>query len=448
MLRLTFAARIVLIGWLAIGAAWMIFIAMSNASRSYAGGPLPPPAQLAALAEAIEDAPPAQRAVILRAATSDTFFPRLEPGLAVGESSRKLGLRFGVRTLSAYRDALADRPMSITVPADAPPIQQLGMTLSNALEFRVKLRTGETLVAETRSAILMVWFGLPLGFGAALIASAIGLGALYIIHRQARPLSAFAAAVDRMDLAGTPERLPDFRSRVPEIQALVSAFNRLQGRLSDLLKARMAMLGGISHDVRSFATRLRLRVEQIPDAAERDRAAADIADMIRLLDDALLTSRAGAGELAEEMIEIAPMLQEDIADRAAAGSAVALHVDASATTAVVIADRLAIRRIVGNLIDNALTYGTRASLVLASSEGEVSLTVDDNGPGIPEAERRLVLEPFVRLEESRSRRTGGAGLGLAVVVSLVEAHGGALDIGAAPGGGARLLVRLPRFQAR
>jgi signal transduction histidine kinase len=112
----------------------------------------------------------------------------------------------------------------------------------------------------------------------------------------------------------------------------------------------------------------------------------------------------------------------------------------------VLCDRLALRRILTNLVDNALSYGKSANLKLESDADEVFLYVDDDGPGIPASKRKLLLEPFTRMEQSRSRHTGGAGLGLAIVRQLVEAHGGELAISDAPNRGARVIVSLPRFK--
>ena len=195
----------------------------------------------------------------------------------------------------------------------------------------------------------------------------------------------------------------------------------------------------------TFLTRLRLRVDRIPDEDERDRAGAEIADMIRLLDDALLASRAGAGELAEELVELALVVRTEVEDRRAAGKPVDVRASGDTT---VLGDRLALRRVVANLIDNALRHGTAAHLSVEADNGWVTLLVDDEGPGIPPEQRDQILEPFVRLEDSRNRCTGGAGLGLAVARSLVEAHEGAISIAAAPSGGARVIVRLPVFVAR
>jgi len=121
---------------------------------------------------------------------------------------------------------------------------------------------------------------------------------------------------------------------------------------------------------------------------------------------------------------------------------------AGASNTTVLGDRLALRRVVANLIDNALNYGGAAHLRIDTDAGFVTLLVDDDGPGIPPDQREQILEPFVRLEDSRNRRTGGAGLGLAVARSLVEAHEGTITIAAAAGGGARVIVRLPLFVAR
>ena len=437
MLRLTFAARIGLIALLAVALVWLVAVSLFYLSR-HDGGIRPPPEQLAALAQLIERTPAAERPLVVAAVASDTLTILLEPGGEVGASSARPILHIGERTLDAYRAALDGRAVGILLIDGR-------RGRPDAMIFRIALRTGETLVVQARSALLVTRLGLPIGLGAGLLGTAIALLALYVMQRAAKPLARLVAAIDRIDLAGPPTLLPEVPRSAPEIRALVDAFNRLQTRLSQLLKARFAMLGGIAHDMRTFATRLRLRVDQIPDGPERARAMADIADMIRLLDDALLASRAGVGELAQELVEFERIVQIEVADGQAHGAAIAFT--GAGTDATILGDRLALRRIVANLIDNALKYGGRAYVGLASEGGSAVLTIDDNGPGIPPDQRELLLEPFVRLETSRSRRTGGAGLGLAVVRSLVEAHGGTIAIADAPTGGARVMVTLPVFRA-
>jgi signal transduction histidine kinase len=318
--------------------------------------------------------------------------------------------------------------------------------MANAIEFRIGLRSGELLIIDAYTRLPVTPLGLPVGFGAGLFGSIVALLALLVMQRETRPLARLAAAVDRVDLSTDPPPLPDAKRSAPEIRAVIAAFNRLQGRLAEMLRARMTLVGGIAHDVRTFATRLRLRVEHIPDDAERQRAVADIDDMIRLLDDALLSTRAGAGGLSQEMIELAALIAADVHDRRVQGAPVDLVTDERARNVVVLGDRLALRRILANIIDNALAYGHEAHVRTTLKDGAVVVSIDDEGPGIPSDQRQTVLEPFHRLEKSRNRATGGAGLGLAVVRSLVEAHGGTIEIAAAPDGGTRVNVALPVFQ--
>jgi signal transduction histidine kinase len=444
MLRLTLAARIALIVVIALLAVWIVAIAaFYRAHAAEMENARPDPERIAALVALIERGDAAERPLILRAATTDGF----QPSLAVAPfSPPSKETAAGDAERRPYARALAGRSLEIVLRprspfgAWAPRLSAYGA----ALEFRIGLRTGETLVIDTRRSLTFNRLGLPVGFGAGLFGTLVALAALYIMQRETRPLARLAAAVDHLDLSPDPAPLPVGRRNAPEIRAVVAAFNRLQDRLGGLLKARMALIGGLSHDVRTFATRLRLRVDQIPDEAERSRAAADIDDMIRLLDDALLSSQAGAGELSQEMVEFAALVKAEVDDRSAKGRACDLRIAPGAEAAIVLGDRLALRRIIGNLIDNAIKYGGAAHVEVAVSGNAVRLIVDDEGPGIPAAARDTIFEPFNRLEKSRSRETGGAGLGLAIVRTLAEAHGGGAAIGDASKG-ARVIVTLPLF---
>ena len=182
---------------------------------------------------------------------------------------------------------------------------------------------------------------------------------------------------------------------------MIAAFNRLQTRLNEMMRSRMTLIGGIAHDVRTFATCLRLRVEKIPDAAEQQRAVADIDDMIRLLDDALLSSRVGAGQLSQEMVDFAALVRTEADDRRAQGGRVELSADEATRDVIVLGDRLALRRVIANIIDNAVKYGRVARLRLQLENPAIIMIVDDEGPGIPVDRRQAMLEPFNRLETSR-----------------------------------------------
>jgi len=414
-MRLSSAVRVCLIIVLSVTIVWIGTVALfylSSASAIRNNRPLP--AQVAALVSLLEQASATQRPLILRAVTSQSMAARLEPGNHIGVTPKLQRVpRLTARAVDQYLSVLGGRPNSVMIRREGNARGGLGFTFAAPadLEIRVLLSTNETLVVDALSYPVANFFGVPVGFVAGLTGAVLGLIALFALQREI-------------------------------------AFNRLQVRISHLVRGRIAMIGGISHDVRTFLTRLRLRVDRIPDEQERDRAVADIADMIRLLDDALLASRAGSGELNEELIDFAQIVSAEVDDRRAVGKPVDLASTAPLNSTI-LGDRLALRRVIANLVDNALFYGKVAHLSIEADSEYVTLQVDDEGPGIPPDQREQILEPFVRLEDSRNRRTGGAGLGLAVARSLVEAHGGKISITDAPlSKGARLTVQLPLFVAR
>jgi signal transduction histidine kinase len=290
-------------------------------------------------------------------------------------------------------------------------------------------------------------FGIPPGFWAALLALLIAAATVLMLRREARPLRDLADTVDRVDPARGDQTIPDAPGSAPEIRALIAAFNRLGERVTGLLKARMALIGGISHDLRTYATRLRLRSEFIAHECERAKAVQDLDDMRRLLDDSLLAIEAGAPEHQEELIGIADLLEREVSDRILAGGEVTLAFEGEARDAEILGDPVSLRRLFANLTDNAIAYGGAAKITVATSGERLIVTIDDRGAGIDTSLREAVFEPFVRLEESRNRNTGGAGLGLAIARKVAEAHGGSLTLAEAPGGGTRAIVDLPLFTA-
>ncbi len=450
MLRVTLATRLALIVIVAFSAISLIVIAVYyRKSVRENESARPSPARLAAIAEMIERSDPAMRRTLLAAVSSPQFAVRVEAAGAPGVLPPRIARPRQAWLDEIYSAALPGREVTV-LPSTAAThdrwFPRIARAMSNAVEFRIGLRSGETLVVDASTRLPVTPFGLPVGLGAGLFGTIVALLALLVMQRETRPLAQLAAAVDRVDLSADPPPLPEARRSAPEIRAVIAAFNRLQARLSEMMRSRMTLVGGIAHDVRTFATRLRLRVEKIPDATEQQRAVADIDDMIRLLDDALLSSRVGAGQLSQEMVDFAALVRTEADDRRRQGGRVELSADDATRDVIVLGDRLALRRIVANIVDNAIKYGHMASLRLQLKNPAIVLTVDDEGLGIPADQRQAMLEPFNRLETSRNRATGGAGLGLAVVRSLVEAHDGTIALMAAPGGGTRVRVELPVFR--
>lgn len=438
------AARFIAIGASVLLALWVTMIALFYWTNDLSHTATRLPAeQLKAIATLIDTTPPTQRPLVLEALQSSMLAVSLLPSAASSNGATEMR---DESDFASYRALLGARLLSIRF-LDEPETVARPRLLQRAarpLSFQVTLTDGQVLLVEARTPFIVTFYGLPAGMGAGLIGTLFGAIAFFLLHREIRPLTRLAAAVDAMDPSGESVPLPAIRASTPEIRALMRAFEHLQSRLRVMTRSRMALIGGIQHDVRSFATRLRLRLERLPDAAERERATADITDMIDLLDNALLTSRTGVGALEEEMLDLAEFLRGEMADYRRAGQPVVLEPFLFDAEAWMIGDRLALRRVIGNIVDNAVKYGRSARVSLTVDSHTLHVLIADEGPGFSAQDAEMLLEPFVRAEPSRARATGGAGLGLAVARTLIEAHGGSIRLGNARHGGLVELV-LPRF---
>ena len=263
---------------------------------------------------------------------------------------------------------------------------------------------------------------------------------VWVVRRVTAPLAALSAAAERLgnDLNAPP--MPE--TGTIETRQASRAFNTMQARLRSLIENRTRMLAAISHDLRTPLTLLRLRAENVENAAERDKMLATIAEMDSMIGATLQFAR---DEATDRDYGVPPTSR-----RLSKASSTTWPTPAcpskwsqpnlSSTTAGLTALKRAIR----NLIDNAVKYGKTASVAIQTTPKTIEITIDDEGPGIPEKELSRVFEPFYRLEESRSRETGGVGLGLAIALSIVQAHRGEIILSNRPAGGLRASVVLPR----
>ena len=271
------------------------------------------------------------------------------------------------------------------------------------------------------------------------IAAAAAAAAWWAARRIARPLEVLATNATRAGAGLVPDfAVPGAAPR--ELGAIATALDGMHARLRGVVEDRTRMLAAISHDLRTPLTRLRLRAEQIADPEERARAAADIDEMERMIAETLSFARADALETRAERFDLAALVHSMVDDRADLGADIALE----APAALAIEGRPgAVRRALDNLVANALAHGGRARLTLAPGPSRILVHVDDDGPGLPPHELERVFAPFYRLEASRSRDTGGVGLGLAVARDIARAHGGDVVLANRPGGGLRATLSLP-----
>jgi signal transduction histidine kinase len=271
------------------------------------------------------------------------------------------------------------------------------------------------------------------------IAAAAAAAAWWAARRIARPLEVLARGAERAGAGLVPAfAVPDPAPR--EVGAIARALESMHARLRGVVDDRTRMLAAVSHDLRTPLTRLRLRAEQIADPDERARAAADIDEMEHMIAETLAFARADALEAAAERFDLAALLHSVVDDRADLGADIAL---AGPDSLVVEGRPGALRRALDNLVANALAHGHRARLSVAAEPARILIHVDDDGPGIPAHELERVFAPFYRLEASRSRDTGGVGLGLAVARDIARAHGGDVVLLNRPAGGLRATLSLP-----
>jgi signal transduction histidine kinase len=286
--------------------------------------------------------------------------------------------------------------------------------------------------------------GLPSGFWLHLALTFIAVIAVSLIAVRlvTRPIKQLAEAADAF---GHDLDAPPLAETGPtETRRAAEAFNGMQARLKRLIAERSRALAAVSHDLRTPLTRLRLRAELVDDETLRAQINADIDDMQAMVE-ATLDYLRGLGESeAVQSIDIEALLHSLVADEQALGRAVDFA-GAHVTPVTPYPGRVsALKRALTNLIDNAVKYGHAAHLTIVDAPASLHIVIEDDGPGIPEADLDRVVEPYVRLETSRSRATGGVGLGLAVARDAAKLHGGELKLENRAEGGLRATLLLPR----
>lgn len=244
----------------------------------------------------------------------------------------------------------------------------------------------------------------------------------FLLRRITRPLGALTQRLDTF--AETRALDGQLEPSGPEdTRRLIAAHNAMEARIAALLDEKDVMLGAIGHDLKTPLAALRVRIESVEDDAERGKMAASIEDITRSLDDILSLARVGRSSEPLERTELSALLASVVEEYEDMGE----PVDLGTTQRIALRLRATwLRRALRNLVGNALRYGERARIGLHQDGHEAVVTIEDDGPGIPQGEIGAMLEPFARGEGSRNRETGGAGLGLTLARAIAEQHGGRL----------------------
>ncbi len=264
----------------------------------------------------------------------------------------------------------------------------------------------------------------------------IVLIALLTAHWIVRPLRRLTAQAELLGRNLSAE--PISEAGPAEVRQTARAFNQMQSRLKLFLNERARMLAAVSHDLRTPITRVLLRVEMMPASEARDRSIKDLAQLGEIVNETLEFARGEREASSPESIPIASLIEQSISLNESEKIRYVKGNDG-----MVLGRRTSLVRLLGNLIENALRYGARATISHAVDSESATVYVDDDGPGIPEDVLDQVFEPFYRVEPSRNLDSGGKGLGLAIARDIARAHGGDVSLRNRAEGGLRATLTLP-----
>lgn len=261
--------------------------------------------------------------------------------------------------------------------------------------------------------------------------------AIIFLRNQIRPIRRLAQAADNF---GRGLDTPGFRPHgASEVRTAARAFITMRERIKRQLKTRTEMLAGISHDLRTPLTRMKLQLAMLPDTEATQELSSDVVQMEHMIQEYLDFARGEGGEEALS-VNMPELLMDVVADYKRAHA----DVEIESLQEVTVDIRLsAFRRMLHNLVDNALRYGKRCRIHMNTTRSACEIMIDDDGPGIPADKREEVFRPFSRLDPARNVDTGGVGLGLTIARDIILAHGGAIALLSSPMGGLRVVIRLP-----
>lgn len=309
------------------------------------------------------------------------------------------------------------------------------------VEIRVKLDDAILRFVATRSQtyasnshIFLLWM-----VGSSVILLTV---AILFLRNQIRPILRLADAADAFGKGrGIPE---DFRPRgAREVRQAALAFLQMRDRIKQHVEQRTTMLAGVSHDLRTILTRFKLELALLDDTPETRALSSDVDEMQHMLEDYLAFAKGDGGEEAKPT-DLKELLEEIVDDASIYACSIELKIRKSKGDIILPLKRQALKRAIMNLVTNAARFGDRVVIRVAPEGRWVRIEVDDDGPGIPEAERENVFRPFYRLDHARNQDEGNSGLGLVIARDIAKSHGGEIALGKSSMGGLRAIISLPQ----
>ena len=316
------------------------------------------------------------------------------------------------------------------------PFQIDTRSFGEKIQIRVQLPDNVLTVMTPRKRlfssttyIFVMWM-----VGTALIL--IGV-AVYFLRNQMKPIRRLATAAENF---GKGRPVSDFKPEgAREIRQAATAFIEMRERIQRQIQQRTEMLAGVSHDLRTPLTRMKLQLAMLGDDKAVESLSSDVDEMERMIGEYLAFAR-GEGSEEARPTPLGDLLRDVIAGPLRQGSAIELQLAGDLTARV---RPGAFKRCITNIVENSMRYAGRITLEATRRDDVIDIVIEDDGPGIPEADRTAVFKPFHRLDPSRNPETGGAGLGLTIARDVMHAHGGEIHLGEATLGGLRVELRLP-----
>jgi len=317
-----------------------------------------------------------------------------------------------------------------------PPLVVDTVSVPESIQVLVQTRHGVIEFTSPRKRVFSVTIVIFLGWSLGSAALLLFIAFLFM-RNQVRPIRRLAEAADRF---GKGRDAPDFKpSGASEVRQAATNFIIMRERIKRQMSQRTEMLAGVSHDLRAPLTRMKLALAMLGDDAVAKELRGDVTEMQEMVDEFLAFAR---GESAEDPVDtdLRILLREVVGAAQEHGAEIELETRGTLRLPL---RYNAIKRCLSNIVANAARYGGKVVLRCQRRRHHAEITVDDDGPGIPEDKREEVFKPFIRLDSARSPNIAGVGLGLTIARDIVRGHGGEITLHDSPAGGLRVLVRLP-----
>lgn len=414
----------------------------------------------------LDSSGPAERRKIVNVLSAPPLLVSLDPGLMTApDKAPQASARAALFATMIRRFLGGEWPIEVIV-ADAAPIapaygraQEHGgpmgpmhgpfggpmhMLAQPGFSFvsQIRLHDGTLVTFDARQLEQTASWPYRMLLSLAVLLTAVVVLSLVAVRWATRPLNALADAAD--ELGRNIHRPPMEESGPVEVARAARAFNTMQTRLNAYLRERTSVLAAMSHDLKTPVTRLRLRAELLDDPQLRLKFTRDLEEMESMVGATLDFLRGSEGAEAAQAVDMTALLESLQADLSEMGGKVSI---AGGPRRPYTGQPTALKRCLRNLVENATKYGKSAAIEVDDNDGRMQILIRDEGPGIPEAELERVFDPFYRLEGSRSRDTGGTGLGLTIAKSIAENHGGRLTLENRAAGGLEVRLTLPRSPA-